>query len=107
MMRGLWNEANWRLDEGALLLPNGWRIPLEQIRQWRSDVFEGRYDLTGSWTGWRIRQHWLIPPGCSVRSGSLAERCVRHLAAVENWSRLDLQRRQLGLFDVRRSKVHP
>jgi hypothetical protein len=98
MMRGLWNEANWRLDGDALLMPNGWRIPLQDIRQWRADTLEGRHDLTGCWSGWRIRQQWLIPPGCSPRRGAIAEHCVRHLAMVNDWARLDLQRRQLRLF---------
>lgn len=61
-MRGLWSEANWFLDDDALLLPNGHRLKLTTIRQWQEDLLIGQFDLTGKWAGWRIRQQWLYRP---------------------------------------------
>lgn len=48
-MQGLWSEENWRLDGDALVLPSGQRIKLADIRQWRSDLVTGQFDLTGKW----------------------------------------------------------
>jgi hypothetical protein len=45
-MRGFWSESNWRLDGDALLMPNGQRITLKHILQWRADQVEGRHDLS-------------------------------------------------------------
>lgn len=36
-MRGFWSETNWRLDGDALLMPNGWRIPLNATKKLRPD----------------------------------------------------------------------
>lgn len=96
-MRGFWHARNWTIDGNALLLPNGWRIPLSHIRQWRLDLIEGRFDLTGKWSGWRIRQHWLIPPGATLRSARITP---DYLWASLQWdNRREVSRRQLGLFD--------
>lgn len=97
-MQGLWSEKNWRLDEDALILPNEWRISLASIRQWRSDLIEGRFDLTGRWSGWRIRQQWLIPPGGSIRTWRLSESYARASARTETWAAQEISRRQLALF---------
>jgi hypothetical protein len=97
-MRGQWSEKNWRLDGDALVLPNGWRIALADIRQWRSDLIQGCTNLTGQWAGWKVRQQWLIPPGGGIRTWRLSEHYVRHAARTEIWHRQDISRRQLALF---------
>jgi hypothetical protein len=97
-MRGLWSEKNWRLDDDALILPNGWRVSLATIRQWRSDLIEGRFDLSGQWNGWRIRQQWLIPPGGTIRTWRISEHYARHAARMETLHAKEVSRRQLALF---------
>lgn len=97
-MRGLWSETNWRLDDDALVLPNGHRITLKHILQWRADLIEGRFDLTGKWPGWRIRQQFLIAPGGSMKRGRIPEWYLRHLVQQYDADRLDHSRRQLPLF---------
>lgn len=97
-MRNLWSETNWRVDGDALLLPNGRRLKLAAIRQWQEDLLIGRFDLTGKWAGWRVRQQWLIPPGSTVRTLRLSEGYARHAARMELWHRQDISRRQLALL---------
>lgn len=46
-MRGFWSVKNWRLDGDALLMPNGQRLSLKDIREWREDLYAGNADLTG------------------------------------------------------------
>ncbi|CAM5409305.1 hypothetical protein RLIN73S_02296 [Rhodanobacter lindaniclasticus] len=41
-MQGFWS---WRLDNDALLLPNGQRLHLRDIRQWQADLIAGNADL--------------------------------------------------------------
>ena len=97
-MQGLWSEENWRLDGDALVLPGGQRIKLANIRQWRSDLVTGQFDLTGKWSGWRVRQQWLIPPGGSIRRWRISEGYARQLARSEAWAAMETSRRQLALF---------
>lgn len=97
-MRGLWHESNWRLDQEALVLPNGQRLALSSIRDWQGRLLVGEFDLTGKWSGWRVRQQFLIPPGGTMRRGRIAERTLRHLAQTQAWSEQDVGRRQLRLF---------
>lgn len=97
-MRGMWHEPNWRLEDGALILPNGHRLTLASIRQWQLNLYSGTADLTGKWSGWRIRQQWLIPPGGSIRTRRLSESGARHAAQVETWNHHETSRRQLNLF---------
>ncbi|MGC1548994.1 MAG: hypothetical protein WA777_10735 [Rhodanobacter sp.] len=98
-MQGFWSDKNWRLDGAALVLPNGQRIGLKEIVQWRSDLMVGQFDLTGRWPGWRVRQHWLIAPGGSMRRGRISEHHLRHLMQMHDWDLKDASRRQLVLFD--------
>jgi hypothetical protein len=97
-MRGFWSETNWRLDGDALLMPNGQRLKLASILQRQTDLLEGRFDLTGKWSGWRVRQQWLIPPNGTIRRGRLAQHVLRHLAQTSEWERRDADRQQLALF---------
>jgi hypothetical protein len=97
-MRGFWSEKNWRLDDDALLMPNGWRVPLKDVLQWRDDLITGRHDLSGKWSGWRVRQQWLIAPGGSMRHHCIAEHVMRHRVSKWDWERKEISRRQLTLF---------
>jgi hypothetical protein len=97
-MRGFWSETNWRLDDDALLMPNGHRLSLKHILQWRVDMIEGRSDLTGIWAGWRVRQHWLIPPGGSMRQNRIAQHVLAHDIKSWDWDRKEISRLQLQLF---------
>jgi len=98
MMRGFWSETNWRLEHDALLMPNGQRLLLKHIMQWRADHLMGNVDLSGKWPGWKVRQQYLIAPGGSMRQGRIPEHVMRHLVQVHDTERVDLSRRQLVLF---------
>jgi len=97
-MKGFWSEKNWCLDHDAVVMPNGQRIALKHILQWRADQIEGRYDLTGKWSGWRIRQQWLIAPGGSIRRLRIAQHVVQHVVQASRWEAEEVSRRQLALF---------
>lgn len=97
-MRGFWTEKNWTLDHDALVLPNGQRLTLASIRDWRARLLVGEHDLTAKWSGWRVRQQWLIPPGGTMRRGRISERRLRHIVDAEEWNAQDVSRRQLALF---------
>jgi len=97
-MHGFWSVKNWRLDDGALLMPNGQRLPLKDIREWREDLYAGNADLTGKWSGWRVRQQWLIPPGGSLRQNRIAQHVLAHDIRQLDWTRKEISRLQLSLF---------
>jgi len=97
-MRGFWSVKNWRLDDDALLLPNGLRLPLTDIREWREDLYTGNANLTGKWSGWRVRQQWLIPPGGSIRQNRIAQHVLAHDIRQLDWTRKETSRLQLSLF---------
>ncbi|MHB1271511.1 MAG: hypothetical protein ACYCZD_01870 [Rhodanobacter sp.] len=97
-MRGFWTESQWRIDGADLVLPNGQRLALSNIRQWRANLIDGNLDLCGRWPGWRVRQHYLIAPGGSLRRGRIAERTLRHIVQGHDTERIEHSRRQLGLF---------
>lgn len=97
-MRGFWSNKNWRLDGDALIMPNGWRIQLAHVRQWRQDLIDGNADLPGKWSGWRIRQQWLIPPGGSIKRGRIAQHVLAHDIRQLEWSDRETSRLQLSLF---------
>ena len=97
-MRGFWSETKWRIDGDALLMPNGQRLPLKHIVQWRSDMMIGRFDLSGKWPGWRVRQQFLIAPGGTIRQGCISEHTMRHLVKMHDMERRDASQRQLTLF---------
>ena len=79
-------------------MPNGWRLPLKDILQWRTDLIEGRFDLTGKWSGWRVRQQWLIPPGGTMRQNRIAQHVLAHEIRNLDFERKEISRRQLTLF---------
>lgn len=97
-MQGFWSARNWRLDNDALLLPNGQRLHLRDIRQWQADLIAGNADLTGKWSGWRIRQQWLIPPGGSTKRGRIAQHVLAHDIRHHEQVEKEISRRQLALF---------
>ncbi|KZC29273.1 hypothetical protein RhoFW510R10_06170 [Rhodanobacter sp. FW510-R10] len=79
-------------------MPNGHRLPLRHIVQWRQDLIEGSADLTGKWSGWRVRQQWLIPPGGTVKRGRIAQHVLAHEIQTHGWAAQEVSRRQLVLF---------
>jgi hypothetical protein len=79
-------------------MPNGHRLTLRHILQWRADLIDGRFDLTGKWAGWRVRQQWLIPPGGSVRQYRIAQHVLAYEIRDRDWQRKELNRKQLSLF---------
>jgi hypothetical protein len=97
-MKGLWSEKNWRLDGDALLMPNGQRLALRHILQWRVDLIEGRAHLPAKWSGWRVCQQWLIAPGGSIRQGRISQHEMQHIVRTHDWDRKETSRRQLTLF---------
>jgi hypothetical protein len=92
-----WHASNWKLDGEYLILPNGHRLHLlHDIRRWRNDLVDGNVDLPGQWSGWRIRQQFLIPPGSSIHRTRLT---ARYLKSMLHWdTRPEMSRRQLELF---------
>jgi hypothetical protein len=97
-LRGFWHASRWRIDSTDLVMPNGWRIPLIDVLRWREDLITGNADLTGRWSGWRVRQQWLIAPGGSLRHHRIAEHVMlRHISQLD-WERKEISRRQMALF---------
>jgi hypothetical protein len=72
-------KQHWKLDDGALITPAGRRIPLAAIEDWAMAAWGGRQHIvTAQWTGWRIVQQYLVPPG-SIASKGIPLLAVRHL----------------------------
>ena len=93
------NAGQWSCGSSMrLLMPNGQRISLKHILQWRADLIEGRFDLTGKWSGWRVRQQWLIPPGGTMRQNRIAQHVLDHHIRSWEWERKEVSRLQLSLF---------
>ncbi len=57
-------QFKWTFDTEAQVLhsPAGWTITVREIAQQLQDKVEGRHDLSGAWTGWRIRGKELRGP---------------------------------------------
>jgi hypothetical protein len=72
-------KPRWQLDHDHLVTPAGRRIPLAAIEDWAMAAWGGRqHILTAKWTGWRIVQQWLVPPG-SIASKGIPLLAIRHL----------------------------
>ena len=89
---------SWRIEGKALITPFGQRIALHDVLQWRANLLQGNADLTGKWSGWRVSQQWLIPPGGSIRSYRIAQHVLAHEIKKFNTQRIELSRRQLALL---------
>ena len=57
-------KFSWKFDpvRQELRAPSGWKITVREIAQALQDKVACRYDLTGPWTGWRIRGKVLTGP---------------------------------------------
>ena len=97
-LRDFWHAAHWHIDGADLVLPNGWRIPLIDILRWRENLITGNADLTGHWSGWRVRRQWLIAPGGSLRHHRMSEHVLRHHISQSDREHKEVSRRQLELF---------
>lgn len=70
----------WQLEANVLITPNGKRVPLSAIEDWLDAAWGGQQQLiTPTWTGWRIVQQWLVPPGRRAQVGGVPLLAVRHL----------------------------
>lgn len=71
----------WQLDNDALVTPDGKRVPLAAVEDWIKAAWGGhQHIITPRWTGWRIVQQWLVPPGRRAQTGGVPLLAVRHLA---------------------------
>jgi hypothetical protein len=98
---GFWHASRWRIDGTHLVMPNGWHIPLVDILRWREDLITGNADLTHHWSGWRVRQQWLIAPGGNLRHHRIAEHVMLRHISEWDWTCKEIGRRQLELFPLR------
>lgn len=82
-------RGTWQLDGTDLITPAGRRIPLKAIEDWAMAAWGGRQHIaTQLWSGWRIVQQYLVPPGQTVRTGGIHLIAVRHLgfqARSDRW----------------------
>jgi hypothetical protein len=96
-MRGFWHEHHWTVKDGCLLLPNGCAIPLSDIVAWWQSRINGNMDLAGQWSGWRVRQQFLLQPSQTMRSRIKITPAT--LRAFSRWADgFPEERRQLELF---------
>lgn len=71
----------WQLEGHVLVTPHGKRVPLSAVEDWINAAWGGQQQLiTPTWTGWRIVQQWLVPPGRRAQVGGVPLLAVRHLA---------------------------
>lgn len=56
---------NWQFDPRSQTLhaPSGYSITIRTIAQRLQDRVHNRFDLTGPWSGWKLRGQYLIGPG--------------------------------------------
>lgn len=97
-MNGFWAEERWKIHGDCLVLPSGQLITLERIRHELGERMMGNADLRGHWSGWRVRQQFLIAPGGTMRQGRIAEHVMKHLVQVNDIERIAKNRRQGDLF---------
>ena len=55
----------WQFDPArqTLSAPSGWTITVKEIATQLQDRVYHRHDLTGPWSGWKVRGRTLIGPG--------------------------------------------
>jgi len=90
----------WTYDDETqeLRTPHGRVLSIHDIATMLADQRDCRLDLDGKWSGWRLRQQWLIVPGGTMKRGRIAQHVLRHLTQMSEWEQQDLGRRQLALF---------
>jgi len=78
------NRLNWLYDNDLqqFTTPSGQVVTLLQIAQLLQDQVNGCQDLSGAWSGWRIRQNRLIAPGESFKTSRITASNIR---AFSRW----------------------
>lgn len=74
-------RRTWQLEAKHLVTPEGRRIALDDIKDWALAAWGDQQHIqTRSWAGWRVCHEFLIPPGRTMRRGSISLRAMRELA---------------------------
>lgn len=74
-------KPRWQLEHDHLITPTGRRIPLDIIEDWAMAAWGGHQRIvTPKWTGWRVVQQFLVPPGRTVRTCPIHINYLRGLA---------------------------
>lgn len=78
-------RLNWTYDdtEQQFTTPAGRVITLREIATLIQDAAECRHDLSGPWSGWKIRGRTMIPPHASKNTARLTP---ENLAAFLRWA---------------------
>lgn len=72
---------SWQLEPQHLITPQGIRVPLSTIAHWINEARNGNQQiLTPKWSGWRICQQYLVPPGRGAQKAGVPMLAIRHLA---------------------------
>lgn len=92
-------SQRWLLESNQLIAPNGWTFNLRTLLMHRADIINGRQNIdTQPWSGWRIRQQFLIPPGPITHSSP--KMTPANLRAFSRWvHQHDEAPAQFQLFD--------
>lgn len=80
------NRLNWVYDNDLqqFTTPSGRIITLAEIAELLHDSTHCHHDFAGPWTGWRMRQNRLIPPGATFRTTHITS---ENLPAFNRWLR--------------------
>ncbi|MGN6482731.1 hypothetical protein [Luteibacter sp.] len=74
-------QRTWHIDGKDLVHPSGRRISLSAIEDWALAAWgDQQHIITNSWSGWRVCHEFLIPPGRSMRKGSISLRAMSEIA---------------------------
>jgi hypothetical protein len=78
------NRLNWLYDNDLqqFTIPCGRVITLTEIAQLLQDQVANHHDFAGPWTGWRMRQNRIIPPGVTFRQSRIT---AENLRAFNRW----------------------
>jgi hypothetical protein len=73
--------SSWQVEGTDLVTPQGLRVPLKTIQHWLTEARNGNQQiLTPKWSGWRICQQYLVPPGRGAQKAGVPMLAIRHLA---------------------------
>lgn len=71
----------FHLEPQHLIIPNGRRIALTAIEDWAMAAWGGQQRIvTPKWSGWRVVQQYLVPPGRTMQRGGIHINHFRALA---------------------------
>ena len=70
----------YQLEASHLVIPNGRRIALDAIEDWAMAAWGGQQRIvTPKWSGWRVVQQYLVPPGRTMQNGGIH---INHFRAM-------------------------